>query len=256
MGYNFVQMANPTTPRANRPNPDGPLTRGGWVPAGTAAARRERQDEHGTDRGRAARAHLVKAARIVFERDGYLAARVEDIVAEAQVARGSFYTYFPSKKEVFRELSADVAAEVQRAVRYKDAGIDDVFASLDESNRRFLSVYRANSAFLALIEQVSTVDPEIHDVRLRTRQAHVRRVERSIRRWQLAGLADDTIDPASTAGALVSMLSNFAYWWLAGGDEYDDELATTTLTDIWARAVGLRRDHNAPAQPTDQSAVY
>jgi hypothetical protein len=36
------------------------------------------------------------------------------------------------------------------------------------------------------------------------------------------------------------MISNFAYWWLAGGDSYDDEAAAVTLTSIWARAVGLR----------------
>jgi hypothetical protein len=36
------------------------------------------------------------------------------------------------------------------------------------------------------------------------------------------------------------MLSNFAYWWLAGGDDYDDETAARTLTQLWARALGLR----------------
>jgi hypothetical protein len=37
------------------------------------------------------------------------------------------------------------------------------------------------------------------------------------------------------------MISNFAYWWLAGGDSYDAEAAAATLTSIWARAVGLRQ---------------
>ena len=67
------------------------------------------------------------------------------------------------------------------------------------------------------------------------------RVAATIRRWQDRGIADPGIDPHTTAGALVSMLSNFAYWWLAGGDSYDPEAAAATLTGIWARAVGLRR---------------
>jgi len=46
--------------------------------------------------------------------------------------------------------------------------------------------------------------------------------------------------------ALCSMLSNFAYWWLVGGDNYDAETAAATLTTIWARAVGLRE---RPEQP-------
>ena len=75
----------------------------------------------------------------------------------------------------------------------------------------------------ALVEQVATIDPEIHRIRLLGRRQHVERVAKTIRRWQERGLADRGIDPHTTAGALVSMLSNFAYWWLAGGDAYDAE---------------------------------
>ena len=57
---------------------------------------------------------------------------------------------------------------------------------------------------------------------------HVERVARAIRRWQDRGLADPGVDPDTMAGALVSMISNFAYWWLAGGDSYDDEAAAAT----------------------------
>src|SRR5262249_36566175 len=107
--------------------------------------------------------------------------------------------------------------------------------------RRYLDAYRANSVMWALVEQVATIDPEIHRIRLLGRRRHVDRVAKTIRRWQERGLADRGIDPHTTAGALVSMLSNFAYWWLAGGDTYGDEAAARTLTEIWARAVGLRR---------------
>jgi AcrR family transcriptional regulator len=242
-------MADKPRPRRREGATDEPRTRGGWVPVGTAAARRARQDQHGTDRGRTARAHLLKAARCVFERQGYFDATVDDIVAEAGIARGSFYTYFPSKKDVFRALLAEIAVEVQQAIRRprNESHESSVFQTLDESNRRYLAAYRANSAMLALIEQVSTVDPEIHELRLKSRQSHVRRVERSIRRWQEMGVADPSIDLKSTAGALVSMLSNFGYWLFAGGDTYDEERSTRTLTDIWARAIDLQRPPKPPS---------
>src|SRR5688500_10413505 len=44
-----------------------------------------------TERGRRMRARLLAAAREVFERDGFLDARVTDISAAAGVAHGSFY---------------------------------------------------------------------------------------------------------------------------------------------------------------------
>lgn len=224
-------------------------TRGGWAPAGTAAARRVAHSERTTAKGLRTRDELVAAARRVFERDGYSGARVADIAAEAGVAHGSFYTYFSSKQDALLAVMREVGAQFREAIapppgegRAGTGGrAESPYEALDRSNRRYLDAYRANSVIWALAEQMATVDPEIHEIRLRGRRQHVERVAKTIRRWQDRGIADPGIDPQTTAGALVSMLSNFAYWWLVGGDSYDPEAAAATLTDIWARAVGLRR---------------
>jgi AcrR family transcriptional regulator len=42
----------------------------------------------------------------VFKEKGYHATSVNDIIDAAQIARGTFYLYFTSKREVFAELSA------------------------------------------------------------------------------------------------------------------------------------------------------
>ena len=212
------------------------------MPAGTAAARRAGYDERATAKGARTREELLAAARRVFERDGYLDTRVADIAAEADLAHGSFYTYFSSKQSVFLAIVREIGQQIREAVAPSPADGDaDTYEALDRSNRRYLDAYRANSVIWALVEQVATIDPEIHRIRLLGRRRHVERVAKTIRRWQDRGRADRSIDPHTTAGALVSMLSNFAYWWLAGGDTYDDEAAARTLTEIWARAVGLRR---------------
>lgn len=50
------------------------------------------------------RKELLMAAKKVFADKGYHAAGVADIVAEAEVARGTFYLYFKSKRDVFGAL--------------------------------------------------------------------------------------------------------------------------------------------------------
>lgn len=47
------------------------------------------------------RQQLLDAAIRVFARKGYLETSIDDIITEAEVARGTFYLYFPGKKEVF-----------------------------------------------------------------------------------------------------------------------------------------------------------
>ena len=168
------------------------------------------------------------------------------------MSHGSFYTYFASRQDVFVAVLRDIGGQFGVAVAVPPRTGGQHVRRAGCANRRYLEVYRANSVMWALVEQVATMDEEIHRIRLRGRRQHVDRVARIIRRWQVAGLADRDIDPRVTAGALVSMLSNFAYWWLAGGDSYDPETAAGTLTAMWANAVGLPHGLS-PRRPAGRS---
>ena len=183
---------------------------------------------------------LLDAARRVFERDGYVDARVADIAGLAGVAHGTFYTYFDSKREVFRALMAEVRDQIAEAIAVPAGRPSGVIERLDLANRRFLDVYRGNSRLMLLFEQVATIDPEIGEYRQCCRRAHVDRIAGAIRRLQRRDLADADLDSQTAAAALVSMLSNFAYHWLAMAEPFDDELAKRTLTRLWAGALGLR----------------
>ena len=242
--------ASPRDQSARRPSPgepDGgeatpPRTRGGWVPTGTAASRRNAHEERGTHRGKNTRSAILAAARALFEERGYVDVSIEDIVTRLGVSRGTFYTYFSTKSDVFRELSSQVRVEIDSAVstRAEDANVGAIGALMN-SNRRYVEVYRAHARMYGLIEQVATMDPEVHRQRLESRRANVERVAATIARWQRRGLADASIDATTTASVLVSLTSNSCYWWFVGGDEAgrpDDPVAA--ITDIWVRATGLR----------------
>ena len=58
----------------------------------------------GASRGGRTRSRIVAAARVVFERDGYVDARLTDITAEAGCAIGSFYTHFNDKAAVLQAV--------------------------------------------------------------------------------------------------------------------------------------------------------
>jgi AcrR family transcriptional regulator len=50
------------------------------------------------------RQQILEHARDVFAKRGYHASKVEDIVAAAGVARGTFYLYFEDKRGIFEEI--------------------------------------------------------------------------------------------------------------------------------------------------------
>ena len=55
----------------------------------------------------ATRAKIVKAAGRVFRRDGYEAAKIDAIMADAGLTRGGFYAHFASKKALFEAVMAE-----------------------------------------------------------------------------------------------------------------------------------------------------
>jgi AcrR family transcriptional regulator len=50
------------------------------------------------------RQQILQHARDVFAKHGYHAAKIDDIVAAAGIARGTFYLYFTDKRAIFEEI--------------------------------------------------------------------------------------------------------------------------------------------------------
>src|ERR1700751_4500366 len=117
-------------------------------------------------RGLRSRAALVRGARAVFERDGFLEARIVDICAEAGVATGSFYTYFKTKEDAFAAVMADVHEDTLHPHLTTITDSDDPLAVIDAANRAYLAAYRRNARLMALIEQVALIDERFLELRL------------------------------------------------------------------------------------------
>lgn len=200
-----------------------------------------------TPRGRRTRASLVTAAKHVFERDGYLEARISDISKGAGVAHGTFYTYFTSKEEVFREVITQVQADLlagQTGSGGPVAGASaprdrDPAAAIEAANRAYMAAYRKNAKLLGLLEQVSTFNEDLRHMRLDMRRAFVTRAASAITRLQGASQADPGLDPWYAANALCNMVDRFAYTWLVLGEDFEAETAVATLTRLWTQALQL-----------------
>lgn len=86
------------------------------------------------DQKAATRARLLRVARRVFARSGFAGASVEVICREARVTHGALYHHFSGKPALFaavlEELTADVAARVQRAAE-RASGWQQVEAACD-----------------------------------------------------------------------------------------------------------------------------
>ena len=79
-----------------------------------------------SDRRRArTRAALLEAGRALYALRGLEAVSVDEIVAAADVAKGSFYNHFRDKDGLAREIAGEVRRQAERLVEAANAGVVD-----------------------------------------------------------------------------------------------------------------------------------
>jgi len=191
-----------------------------------------------TPRGKKTFDALIHCARVIFERDGFLKARIADIAELAGVSHGTFYTYFPSKEEIFYEVVRDLSDEFYREAYGEIPTSGTAIEKIATANRRYLSIYERNAAIMAVIEQVATFNDEFRVHRREIRIQFVKHTEAAIRRLLPPTLAAQGFDVHVASNALVSMIDRFAYLWFVLGEPFPED-AEHTLTLLWAGAIGV-----------------
>jgi AcrR family transcriptional regulator len=212
-----------------------------------------------TERGLRTRAALIAAARKVFERLGYLDARLIDITRAAKCSAGTFYTYFSSKEEIFAAVLEVAQEDMLHPGMPHVTTEDDPAAIIEASNRAYLQAYQRNAKLMGLLEQVANVDPEFRELRTLRSNAFVRRNARSIARLQANGQADPDLDPLLAARALSGMMSRFAFGHFVTREDRDDTPVTTDedlvqiVTRLWVNALRIPRPgHRARSAADDR----
>lgn len=196
-----------------------------------------------TPRGLKTRGALIAAARVIFERDDFINARITDISEEAGVAHGTFYTYFDSKEEIFRAVIGALQDELSgdRTVEEADRlTATTVYEAALRANRRYLATWQSHTKLMKLWEQVAILDDAVADMLRESRMDFVDRSERALRDLRDAGHIDPELNPRVAAFALTGMVSRFAYVWFMQGEDFDFDEVSEQLTRMWMNA--LRAD--------------
>jgi AcrR family transcriptional regulator len=173
---------------------------------------------------------LLDAAIIVFEKRGYHAARVDDIVKVAKTSHGTFYLYFANKEDLFRALLADVADEMTELseslgpIGPTKAGYDELRAWL----AKFFDLYARYHPVIRAWTETEVADPEIGELGVRVLGGFARALTIRVGEVDPPVVANADI----AALAMVAMIERFSYYALARAVDLDREEILDTLTGI------------------------
>lgn len=123
-------------------------------------------------RGIETREKIVKAAITLFTEKGYHRTNALQIAAAANVATGTFYSYFNNKKEVFAEIIERIFRNISEKVLLKfELGNNTSLTYQDAKSvahlllNQILSEYKVNGQLLKQILAMALLDKEIEKMR-------------------------------------------------------------------------------------------
>jgi AcrR family transcriptional regulator len=155
------------------------------------------------------RLELLRAARQLFATRGYHEAKVDDIVAAAKVAKGTFYLYFRDKRSVFVELVDTLFTRLGAAILRVDVQAD-VASQIRHNIRAILAVLLDDpETTQILMSHAAGLDPAF-SAKIDAFYAGAKNLLReSLREGQRLGIVspgDPTLYATFTIGALKEVL--------------------------------------------------
>ncbi len=123
-------------------------------------------------RGIETREKIVRAATTLFTEKGYHQTNALQIAAAADVATGTFYSYFNNKKEVFAEIIERIFRNISEKVLLKFELRNNTSLTYQDAKsvahlllNQILSEYKVNGKLLKQILAMALLDKEIEKMR-------------------------------------------------------------------------------------------
>jgi AcrR family transcriptional regulator len=184
---------------------------------------------------RLTRRRLIDGALVAFERKGYAGATIEDIVAEANASRATFYLHFKSKADIVLTISRalgrrwrELYLELTSGGRLTRDELYAWFAGMVEN-------YEHHRAAVDVINQAFAVETEVSEVIDAGHQETIAVMAESIQRWY----GGDQEGARIRAALLLAQMDRFLYFWVIRGLPFDRAHAVAALTDSWLTIVEL-----------------
>lgn len=187
-----------------------------------------------TPRGERTSARLRQSARSTFADRGYVATRVEDIVSDAGVSHGTFYTYYANKSAVLDALIDDAASDLIAVVEEPWDGPDPA-TTVIRIIGTFVDMFAKHADVVNCWLEASVTEHHFLERLRRIRSEYVARVANVLK----PALLNSRHDPLTAAAALVAMVEGYATQGLASDRPDQRSAVVDTLAALWRG--GLRQ---------------
>jgi AcrR family transcriptional regulator len=182
----------------------------------TTLSRRERKKQQNQQQ-------ILEAALHLFEAQGVEATTIDQIAEAADVSRGTFFNYFPTKESLLNAIAAGELRDLERR---------GIAASGGSAVMRICALMRAlmtdSLAFLQVTRYI-LLDAMLHPTEATSPSAHLDAILKPlVQQAQAQGEIRADLDPAAVTGALVGVYLG-AFFRLIAAEAVVDQAVITAV---------------------------
>jgi AcrR family transcriptional regulator len=188
-----------------------------------------------TEQGLERKHQLLETAARLFSTKGYSNTRIADICAEAGVAKGLMYWYFPTKQSLFAELVRTMRQQLRRAQAAAMDPAADPVTRIRQGTVASVLFMADHRTYFALLD-VERGDDEVAGILRAGSDVYANDLVRLVRDAQRVGQLPDA-DPQLYAAGVMGAVASFSHALRHGSIDVPAHELAVFVGDWVARAL-------------------
>ncbi|HZE32119.1 MAG TPA: TetR/AcrR family transcriptional regulator [Actinoallomurus sp.] len=178
---------------------------------------------------------ILEVTRELLDERRFDEIAVADILAAADISRGSFYFYFESKQDVLAELVRRAVGEGHVAARpWLGHEESQEYATVRHGISEGARLWREQAPVLRAIVENWRSDPKLNELWRQQMDTYTAATTARIEQDRTSAVTDGAVDSQTLAAALTWLGERLYYLAATGVPPFDDEEALVdVLTHIW-----------------------
>ncbi len=189
------------------------------------------------DQQKKRRADILVSAKEIFSIAGFHKADMNEIAKQANVAKGTVYLYFPSKKELFIAVIKDGLENLSQKISNEVGKIDDSIGKIKKAISTYMLFFKSHQALYRIllhpdVELMDDIAETMKDIKLSKLPQITETIAKGIKEEQIRKL-----DEKSLSYMILGMTDLLLFQWLSNPNEEPIEKKIEQITDVLFRGI-------------------
>lgn len=185
-----------------------------------------------SDQQKKKRDNILKSAEKIFSLSGFHKADMSEIAKSANVAKGTVYLYFPSKKELFISVIKDGLEDLSQKINNEVKNIDDAVEKIKKAISTHMLFFKSHQELYRIlihpdVELMEDIFTTLKDIKLSKLPKLIEGLENGINAGQIRKL-----NAKSLSYMILGMTDLLLFQWLSNPEEESLESKIEQLFDV------------------------